>query len=70
MTDLLRLGLIKTHPEVHEIKEQSNIPAEIMEKYGEIFSELPGTLPVTYEMKLKPDVEPVIREFQLQGKRK
>ena len=32
-----------------------------MEKYGELFSELPGTLPVTYEMKLKPDVEPVIR---------
>ena len=61
VTDALRLGLIKTHPEVYEIKERSNIPAEIMEKYGKLFSEVPGTLPVTYEMKLKSDVKPVIR---------
>ena len=31
VTDALRLGLIKTHPEVYEYKEQSNIPADIME---------------------------------------
>ena len=44
-TDALRLGLIRTHPEVYKIKEQSNIPAEIMEKYRLLFSELPSTLP-------------------------
>ena len=32
-----------------------------MEKYGTLFSELPGTLPVTYKMKPKPDVKSVIR---------
>ena len=53
--------MIKIHPEVYEVKEQGNIPADIMDEYGKLFSELPGTLPVTYEMKLKPDFEPVIR---------
>ena len=58
VTDALRLALIDTYPEVYEINEKSSIPAEIMEKYGELFSELPGTLPVTYKMKLKSDVKP------------
>ena len=62
LTDAIRLGLIKLHPEVHEVDEQhDNIPPDIHEKYGNLFSELPGTLPVTYKMKLRPDAQPVIR---------
>ena len=65
VTDALRLALIYTYPEVYEINEQSSIPpSDIMEKYGERFSELPGTLPVTYKMKLKSDVKPVIRSAE------
>ena len=32
-----------------------------MEKYGELFRKLPGTLPETYDLKLKPDVKLVFR---------
>ena len=45
LTDAIRLGLIKLHTEVHEVDEQhDNIPPDIHEKYGNLFSELPGSL--------------------------
>ena len=62
LTDALRLGLLTLHPEVHEVDQQhENIPPDIYEKYSELFSDLPGTLPVVYKMKLRPDAQPVIR---------
>ena len=62
LTDALRLGLITLHPVVHKVDQQhENIPPDIYEKYSELFSDLPGTLPVVYKMKLRPDAQPVIR---------
>ena len=57
LTDALRLGLLTLHPEVHEVDQQhENIPPDIYEKYSELFSDLPGTLPVVYKMKLQCSV--------------
>ena len=63
LKDALKLGLIDLHPEVHELDEekQQQIPEDILSKYGSLFSELPGTLPVTYKMKLRRDAQPVIK---------
>ena len=62
LKDALRLKLIKLHPEVYELEEQQpGIPPDIQEKYGSLFSDLPGTIPIVYKMKLKPDAQPVIR---------
>ena len=59
--DALKLKLITTHPEVHELNDNHGVPPDIYNKYGELFSDLPGTLPVVYKMKLRPDAQPVIR---------
>ena len=59
--DALKLKLITTHPEVHELNDNHGVPPDIYDKYGELFSDLPGTLPVVYRMKLRPDAQPVIR---------
>ena len=59
--DALKLKLITTHPEVHELNDYHGVPPDIYDKYGELFSDLPGTLPVVYKMKLRPDAQPVIR---------
>ena len=59
--------MLKLHPEVHEINTQNtqnkpkHIPDDIWTKYSDIFYEKPGILPVTYKMKLNPEVHPVIR---------
>ena len=69
MKDALKLNLITLHPDVHEIRTSSrdrsqnppNIPSDIWQEHSDLFSDTPGCLPITYKMKLNPDVAPVVR---------
>ena len=68
LRDALKLNLISLHPDVHEITpspcqlpKPDNIPSDIWSDYSELFSDQPGCLPITYKMKLDPDVPPVVK---------
>ena len=64
LPDAMKLQLLRLHPEVHEVKTKerpSNIPSEIWDEYSDVFRDTPGTLPVTYKMKLMADAVPVVR---------
>ena len=65
MKDALRLKLIKLHPEVYEFKEQlPGLPLDIQEIYASLLRDLIFALPIVYNMKLKPDAQPVIRPLR------
>ena len=69
LKDALKLNLITLHPDVHEICTSSrdrsrnppNTPSDIWQEHSDLFIDTPGCLPITYKMKLYPDVTPVVR---------
>ena len=62
LQDALNLKLLKLHPDVHEINTKpTHIPIDIWNEYPYVFEEKPGRLPVTYRIKLNPDIPSVIK---------
>lgn len=63
LPDCLKMNLISLKEEVYAIDFNKNVslPQEIFTEYAELFDDELGSLPVTYSMKINPDVTPVVR---------
>lgn len=44
-----------------DFNKNVSLPQEIFTEYAELFDDELGTLPVTYSMKINPDITPVVR---------
>lgn len=63
LPDFLEINLISLKDEVHEIdlNKNVNLSQEIFTEYADLFDDELGTLPVTYSMKINPDITPVVQ---------
>lgn len=63
LPDCLRLGLITLNKEVHQvaINEKKEFSKQIFSEYSDLFEDKLGNLPVTYSMKIDPEVQPVVK---------
>ncbi len=63
LPDCLKMNLISLREEVHgiDLNKNKNLSQEIFTEYADLFDDELGTLPVTYSMKINPDITPVVR---------
>lgn len=61
--DSLRLDLITLNKEVHQvaIDDRKEFSRQIFSEYADLFEDKLGKLPVTYSMKIDPEVQPVVK---------
>lgn len=63
LPDCLKMNIISLKDEVHEISfhKDMSLSKEIFTEYADLFDEELGNLPVTYSVKINPEVTPVVR---------
>ena len=63
LPDCLRLSLITLNKEVHQIgiSEETSFSRQMLTEYADLFKDELGKLPVTYSMKLDPEVHPMVK---------
>lgn len=63
LPDCLKMDLISLKEEVHgiDLNKNPSLPQETFTEYADLFDDKLGTLPVTYSMKINPDITPVVR---------
>ena len=63
LPDCLRLSLITLNKEVHQIciSEETSFSRQMFTEYADLFKDELGKLPVTYSMKLDPEVHPMVK---------
>lgn len=63
LPNCLKMNLISLREEVHgiDLNKNKNLSQEIFTEYADLFDDELGTLPVTYSMKINPDITPVVR---------
>ena len=63
LPDCIRLSLITFNKEVHHISisEEKSFSHQMFTEYADLFKDELGKLPVTYSMKLDPEVHPMVK---------
>ena len=57
LKDTVKLNLVQFEKEVHEVQ---SIEHQLFDEYSDVFGDEIGKVPITYRIKLNPNVKPVV----------